>query len=137
LLEATKALFLFACPSSGFHVQDILNTMSAELEAAGKDPISDDKAAALVRRLGEGNFRNELASYPDVVLNKKVYSFVETRKTETVTRQVWCSRCNILKEQACLVANKVRLQVRACPPEWGSSHGGRIELGHSRTPECN
>ncbi|KAE8440465.1 hypothetical protein EG329_007585, partial [Mollisiaceae sp. DMI_Dod_QoI] len=87
LLEATKALFLFACPSRGFHVQDILNTMSAELEAAGKEPISDDKAAALVRRLGEGDFRSELASYPDVVLHKKVYSFVETRKTETVTRQ--------------------------------------------------
>jgi hypothetical protein len=110
LLEATKALFLFACPSRGFYAQDILNTMSAELEAAGKDPISDDKAAALVRRLGEGNFRNELASYPDVVLNKKVYSFVETRKTKTVTRQVWCSRCNILKEQACLVLTKSGLK---------------------------
>ncbi|KAH8883060.1 hypothetical protein GQ53DRAFT_772040 [Thozetella sp. PMI_491] len=71
-LWATKALFLFACPSRGFHVQDILDTIQAEREASDQDPISDDKAEALVRRLGEGDFRNELSSYPNVISGKKV-----------------------------------------------------------------
>ncbi|KAN0066705.1 hypothetical protein V8E54_015175 [Elaphomyces granulatus] len=85
--DATIALFLFACPTRGFHVQDILDAMRAEQQAAGEDPIADDKAEALVRRLGDGDFRNELSSFPDVIKGKKVYTFSETRRTQTVTRK--------------------------------------------------
>jgi hypothetical protein len=62
--------------------------MRAEQQAAGEDPIADDKAEALVRRLGDGDFRNELSSFPDVIKGKKVYTFSETRRTQTVTRKV-------------------------------------------------
>ncbi|OXV05531.1 hypothetical protein Egran_06701 [Elaphomyces granulatus] len=86
--DATIALFLFACPTRGFHAQDILDAMRAEQQAAGEDPIADDKAEALVRRLGDGDFRNELSSFPDVIKGKKVYTFSETRRTQTVTRKV-------------------------------------------------
>jgi len=85
--DATIALFLFACPTRGFHAQDILDAMRAEQQAAGEDPIADDKAEALVRRLGDGDFRNELSSFPDVIKGKKVYTFSETRRTQTVTRK--------------------------------------------------
>jgi hypothetical protein len=81
-------VFLFACPTRGFHVQDILDAMRAEQQAAGEDPIADDKAEGLVRRLGDGDFWDELSSFPDVIRGKKVYSFWEMQRTQTVTRQV-------------------------------------------------
>lgn len=62
--------------------------MYVEQEERGQDAIPDDKAEALVRRLGDGDFRNELASFPDVVRGKKVYTFSEMRQTQTVTRTV-------------------------------------------------
>ena len=84
---ATRALFLFACPMRGFHVQDILDTMR---EDASEDtiPAWDDKAEALVRRLGEGNFRNELSSLLNAIRGMKVFTFSEMRWTQTVTRKV-------------------------------------------------
>lgn len=81
-------MFLFACPTRGFHVQDILDAMRAEQQATGEDPIADDKAEAVVRRLGDGDFWDELSSFADVITGKKVYSFWEMQRTQTVTREV-------------------------------------------------
>ncbi len=84
--DATVGLFLFACPTRGFHVEDILEAVRAE--QPDDDPNADDKAEALVRRLGEGSFRNELSAFPDAIRGKKVYTFAETRRTQTVTQKV-------------------------------------------------
>lgn len=94
LYGSTIGLFLFACPLRGFHVQDILDAMEADWQATGQGPITGDKAKALVQRLGEGNFRNELDSLPDILRGKKVYTFVEQRQTPMVMRGVSC--CPVL-----------------------------------------
>jgi len=71
-------------------VQDILDAMQAKQQEAGQDVVPEDKAQKLVQRLGAGDFRNELAMFPNVIREKRVYTFVETRQTQTVTRKVRC-----------------------------------------------
>ncbi|KAK3365573.1 hypothetical protein B0T24DRAFT_393081 [Lasiosphaeria ovina] len=86
LYSAAVGLFLLACPLRGFHVQDILDAMEADQQETEQDCITDNKAKALVQRLGEGNFRNELDSLPDILKGKRVYTFVEQRQTRMVVK---------------------------------------------------
>jgi hypothetical protein len=71
-------------------VQDILEAMAGEQHAIGQAPPPDaeDKAQRLVQSLGDGDFRSELASFPDVVKGRRVYTFVEQRRTQVLTRKV-------------------------------------------------
>jgi len=61
--------------------------MEADQQEA-QDRITENKAKALVQRLGQGNFRNELDSLPDILQGKRVYTFVEQRQVLKVVKEV-------------------------------------------------
>jgi len=89
LYDATIGLFLFASPTRGFFVQDILDSMESARQVTDQTITNDeDKAQQLVRALGDGDFRGDLASFPDVVSGKRVFTFVEQQRTQTLTKKV-------------------------------------------------
>lgn len=81
---ATAALFLMACPMRNFYVDDIIDVMNSNDHGDLDNPV--DRAGLLVRRLGEGDFlRNELSNFRNAVKGKRIFSFYETGKTQTLT----------------------------------------------------
>lgn len=58
---------------------------NSDLDSDIESVLFADKAEQLVRRLGEGDFRNELADFPDVVRDKKIYTFAELLPTQEAT----------------------------------------------------
>jgi hypothetical protein len=80
---ATTALFLMACPMRNFYVDDIIGLMNSNDGELDK-PV--DRASLLVRRLGDGDFfRNELSNFRNAVKGKRIFSFYEIGKTQTLT----------------------------------------------------
>ena len=62
--------------------------MLAEQQGTEESDLLIDKAKSLVRRLGDGDFRKELAAFPNTLMGKKAYTFSEMRRTQAVAREV-------------------------------------------------
>lgn len=72
-----------ACPMRGFHVDDILGAIRAEQPELD---IAQDKVQQLLHRLGDGDFfHSELLTFPNAVAGKKVFTFYEMDRTQTLT----------------------------------------------------
>lgn len=67
----------------GFHVDDILSVIHADQPDVD---ITQDKVQQLLHRLGDGDFfHSELSTFPNAVAGKKVFTFYEMDRTQTLT----------------------------------------------------
>ncbi|KAK3363888.1 hypothetical protein B0T25DRAFT_528662 [Lasiosphaeria hispida] len=83
---ATVAIMFMACPMRSFHTKDLLHALHPD-DPDLKRPRSD-KAATLIRRLGNGEFfRSELANLYPAVEGMEIFSFYEQEKTKELTNK--------------------------------------------------